>query len=103
MPILAVRWKVYLPDPRTIAAYFCFAILFSWAALEASYLFQRPTVQLARFPFVSDEMRPLSRLPLIANISLPIPYAYLEGLDLLNKSQHIGKTMGNLYQLGEVR
>ena len=53
--------------------------------------------------FESPQFRELRKLPVIANIPLPVPRPFVEGLDRVFHRERNGGGSGNIYFLGELR
>ena len=71
--------------------------------VNISFLSTRTFAQLEDYQFQSDLFRSLQQIPVIKKIPLPLPYPYLEGLDLVMFNEHTGASYGNIYLLGQVR
>ena len=43
------------------------------------------------------------RMPVLRNALVPLPYPFLQGLDMMKYSDDMGITYGNIYLLGQLR
>jgi multisubunit Na+/H+ antiporter MnhF subunit len=75
----------------------------SLALINVGFAFRRTFTPLARYEFMSSGFQALQRAPLLRNIPLPFPYAYLQGYDMTGYDNAHAVTFDNLTLLGEVR
>jgi hypothetical protein len=69
---------------RSCALLFCFAII-ALFVLDTGFWWEGTGTPLKRYAFVSDGFRPLANLPLLRDLPLPLPYAYVQGLDMVSR------------------
>ena len=78
-------------------------IAFFVAVLNVAYCFDRSSYKLASYKFESSSLIRLQKLPGAQWIRIPVPYPYLQGLDMMMFSEENGLTYGRVYLLGELR
>jgi hypothetical protein len=78
-------------------------ILSSLLFVNVGFGFRRTFTPLARYEFMSPGFQALQRAPLVRDIPLPVPYAYLQGYDMTGFDNAHAVTFDNLTLLGEVR
>jgi 4-amino-4-deoxy-L-arabinose transferase-like glycosyltransferase len=76
----------------------CFVVF-----VNAGFVFDRTFTPLARYQFSSLAFQALQRVPLLRSLPLPLPYAYVEGLDVSSYNNSHEVSFGNITLLGEVR
>jgi hypothetical protein len=60
------------------------------AALNIGFLFERTGTPLARYSLISPVFQSLARTPLLSEVPLPVPYAYIQGLDMVSRDTRAG-------------
>ncbi len=58
---------------------------------------------LSKYRFKDTFFKTIQATPIIANLPLPLPVPYLQGLDLCKFEEKMGQGWGNLYMAGKVR
>jgi hypothetical protein len=95
------------PDGRTIARWALVVFLFglvSLALINIGFLFHRTLTPLGDYEFRSGEFRAVQNgLSFASSLPVPLPYPYLEGLDLVRLADRTGESYGNIYLLGQTR
>jgi hypothetical protein len=94
------------PDARRIGRWVLFLLLFiavSLAVINIGFLFNRTLTPLGVYEFRSQEFRWFQSLPFASRLPVPLPYPYLEGLDLVRLADRTGESYGNVYLLGQTR
>ena len=76
----------------------CFVLV-----LNIGFCFDRPFTPLKSYQFESDSFARLQHIPLLRSLPIPLPYAFLQGLDMLRHHDDTGLTYGKIYLLGELR
>jgi 4-amino-4-deoxy-L-arabinose transferase-like glycosyltransferase len=75
--------------------------------LNVGFGFYRSFLPLADYEFTSPSFERLqkrvSRTPVLQELPVPVPYAYLQGLDMTVDDEAHGRSFGNVYLLGELR
>ena len=97
------RTKTVFEYLRRYALYLIVALVVVTLVINVSFLSTRTFAQLEDYQFQSDFFRSLQQIPVIKKIPLPLPYPYLEGLDLVLHNERTGVSYGNIYLLGQVR
>jgi hypothetical protein len=80
----------------TIAAA-CFVVV-----INIAYCFDRPFTPLNSYRFETAFFTRLQQVPVIRGLPVPVPYPFLEGLDMMKHNDETGATFGNVYLLGEL-
>ena len=88
---------------KSLFVYATIAIVFFLTVLNISYCFDRPFTSLSSYRFESPLFIRLQQMHILRNIRVPVPYPFLQGLDMMKFSEATGITYGNVYLLGEVR
>ena len=79
-------------------------VLLSLLVINVGFLFNRTLTPLQQYPFHSGLFRSIqSSAAVFGALPLPVPYPYIEGLDLVVEHERTGSSYGNIYLLGEVR
>ncbi len=79
-------------------------VLLSFLVVNVGFLFNRTLTPLEQYPFHSNFFRSIqSSVGVLGALPLPVPYPYLEGLDLVVEHERTGSSFGNVYLLGETR
>ncbi len=92
-PSSALRWSAGL-------AVFGLTAL---VVINAGFLGDDTFTSLRDQHFESPQFRELRKLPLVADLPLPVPRPFVEGLDRVFHRERSGGGSGNLYLLGELR
>jgi len=81
------------------------AVAAAWfiAIINVSFLFDRTFLPLSAYHFESASFRRLQQVPLLRQAAVPVPYPFLQGLDLMKRDEDTGFTFGYVYLLGELR
>lgn len=92
------------PGVRRGAAHLGLALAASLFVLNAGYLFQGTGASLSSYRFRSEGLQRLqASAGLAGRVPLPVPRAWLEGLDWVREYERTGKNYGRIYLLGEHR
>ena len=70
---------------------------------NVAYCFDRTFDSLSSYHFESASFLRLQRMPVLRNALVPLPYPFLQGLDMMKYSDDMGITYGNIYLLGQLR
>jgi len=74
--------------------------------LNVGYGFDRSFARLGSYQFTSAPFirlqRTMARVPLLWRTRVPVPYPYLQGLDMSADDEAHGKSYGNVYLLGQL-
>jgi len=79
------------------------AFAFFVLILNFGYCFDRSFTTLKSYHFDSQPLIRLQKTPVLRSLPVPLPYAYLQGLDMLEHHDDTGLTYGKIYLLGELR
>jgi len=95
----AAFWK-YM---ASLAGYSIAAMLIGLLVINIGFLFNRSFTALGDYPFQSDLFRQVrASFPVLAKLPSPVPYPYLEGLDLVLMREQTGFGYGRVYFLGQL-
>lgn len=97
------RTKTVITYLRRYAVYLIVALVVAGLVVNVSFLSTRTFTQLKDYQFQSDFFRSLQQIPAIEKNPVPLPYPYLEGLDLVLHNERTGASYGNIYLLGQIR
>jgi hypothetical protein len=78
-------------------AFVCFLFV-----VGAGFCFDRPFTPLKQYHFESAAFVRLQRAPLLRSLPVPLPYPFLQGLDMLKYHDDSGLTYGKIYLLGQL-
>ncbi|MCW5976783.1 MAG: glycosyltransferase family 39 protein [Bryobacteraceae bacterium] len=104
--IFGIRWLSRRPAsvrPKAVWQYLLLLAAAHLVIINAGFLFYRSFTPLSQYEFSSPSLRALQRIPLVRDIPVPLPYPYLEGIDLCRHHEQTGVNIGRLYLLGELR
>jgi 4-amino-4-deoxy-L-arabinose transferase-like glycosyltransferase len=91
---------------RSTAFYAATCLAAFLLVLNIGFAFDRSFTPLASYRFTSAPLVTLQhtmvRLPLIGRTRVPVPYPYLQGLDMVADDEAHGTTWGNVYLLGQL-
>jgi hypothetical protein len=87
---------------RAIAAYVGLAAVSFLAVISVGFCFDRMFTPLSKYTFRSTSFQRLQSTPGLRSIPLPVPYAFLQGLDMMKDHEQKGNSSGNVYLLGEL-
>jgi hypothetical protein len=108
MPLMADAYKnhqsiilgKYL---RNYVLYLAITLVVSTLVINLSFPSGRTFTHLSKYQFRSDLFRSLQQVPGLGELPVPLPYPYLEGLDLVANNERTGESYGNIYLLGQIR
>jgi 4-amino-4-deoxy-L-arabinose transferase-like glycosyltransferase len=86
--------------------FFGYLLLFAMVGLlviNAGFLFHGSFTPLKDYHFKSELFQGVQSEQALRHLPIPLPYPYLQGLDLVRFHEQTGKSFGNIYLLGEVR
>lgn len=83
--------------------YAALILVLTLLVINVGFLFNQSGTTLGDYPFTSDFFQSVQQIPVIKNIPIPIPYPYLEGMDLVMFNERTGENYGNIYLLGELK
>jgi len=103
----ALGRRRFVFNARQVARWAGYALLFlviSLAVINLGFLLNRTFTPLGDYEFRSDVFQGIqSLLSFARGLPLPLPYPYLEGLDLVRHADRTGESYGSIYLLGQTR
>jgi len=104
---LRLRRRAYRDLWQAILFLFKYGFLFlvvSLLIINLGFLFNRTGTPFGDFNFKSSQFQSINNFSrLVRRIPVPVPYPYLEGLDLVLYHERTGENYGGIYMLGELR
>ncbi len=94
------------PSSRSRGAFLAGGVVAAFTTLmiiNLGFLGDDSFASLKEQTFESPQFRELQRLPLLADVPLPVPRPFVEGLDRVFHRERQGGGSGNIYFLGEIR
>jgi 4-amino-4-deoxy-L-arabinose transferase-like glycosyltransferase len=95
--------RLYHLSWRNIAVLLGLTAICFLAFINLGFVFDRTFTPLSRYKFITPGFQKLQRVPVLRAIPLPLPYAYLDGLDETGYDNAHAVVFVNLMLLGEVR
>ncbi len=92
--------KKYL---QNYMAYLVITMAILLMVVNIGFLSTRTFTRFSNYQFQSDIFRSIQQMPLIGKLPVPLPYPYLEGLDMVIRNERTGASYGNIYLLGQIR
>ncbi len=85
-----------------------FVVIMFFAAVSAvtinlGFGFNGIGTPLSRYTFKDPVFKKLQATPIVANLPLPLPLPYVQGLDLVKFEERMGEAWGNIYMAGHLR
>jgi hypothetical protein len=71
--------------------------------INVSFVFDRTFLPLSAYHFETASFQRLQQTPVLRRVAVPVPYPFLQGLDLMKRDEETGGTFGYIYLLGELR
>ena len=71
--------------------------------LNVAYCFDRSFMSLGSYKFETKVFSSLQQTSFARHMPVPVPYPYLQGMDMTKFSEQTGRSYGDIYLLGEVR
>src|SRR5262245_33484453 len=87
---------------RSIAVYAALVLVFSLVVLNVAFSFNGTFTSLSAYHFQSASLVSLQTLPVLQSFRVPLPYPYLQGLDMAKANEQDGASFGNVYLLGRL-
>lgn len=88
---------------RQIAILLGLTVVGFLAFINAGFLFDKPLTNLTQYQFRSPAFRSLQQVPVLRAIPLPVPRAYIQGLDGMSYHNSTGADSGNRVFMNEAR
>jgi 4-amino-4-deoxy-L-arabinose transferase-like glycosyltransferase len=89
--------------PKRVLAFAGFAALWFLVVVNLAYSFDRTFAPLSSYEFETVFFNRLQNTSLLSHVPVPVPYPFLQGLDMTKRSEETGRSYGNVYLLGELR
>ncbi len=87
-----------------VTGYLAVAMVSSVLIINLGFLFNRTFTELRDYRFRSEAFSSLqASLRNVGWVPVPVPYPYLQGLDIMSRTEQVGDRFGNVYLLGQVR
>lgn len=90
-----------LPPGRAVGFVVIVATCFL-GVMNLVYSFDNSFLPLSSYRFESSLFNRLQQTPLLRHIAVPVPYPFLQGLDLTKHTEETGRNFGNVYLLGQL-
>ncbi len=106
LAIVLVMLRQTPPRSLTVKRALIFgAISAAWflAIINVSFVFDRTFLPLSVYHFETASFQRLQQTPVLRHVAVPLPYPFLQGLDLMKRDEETGLTFGYIYLLGELR
>lgn len=87
---------------RHIVVYMAIAAASFIAVINFAYSFDRTFLRLGSYSFQTKFFTQLQETPLLGQLPIPVPYPFLQGLDMMKYGEETGTKLGNIYLLGEL-
>jgi len=71
--------------------------------INIGFLFNKSLTPLSKYEFRSNLFKTAQTIPILKNIPVPLPYPYLQGLDMVKFHNDTGISFGNIYLLGKLK
>jgi 4-amino-4-deoxy-L-arabinose transferase-like glycosyltransferase len=101
--VMLRRTPLHSLSPRRLLAFTAIAAVCFVAIINLAYCFNRTFTPLDSYRFETAFFTRLQRTPLLDHVPVPLPYPFLQGLDMTKRSEETGRSFGNVYLLGELR
>jgi 4-amino-4-deoxy-L-arabinose transferase-like glycosyltransferase len=88
--------------PKRVLVFSAIAAVWFVVIINLSFCFYRTFTPLRSYHFETTLFTRLQRMPLLAHVDVPVPYPFLQGLDMIKRSEEIGRTFGDVYLLGQL-
>ena len=75
----------------------------SVATINLGFAFNGTGTPLSGYTFKDPVFKKLQAIPIVANLPLPLPVPYVQGLDLVKFEERMGQAWGNIYMAGQLR
>jgi len=88
--------------PRRALLFTAIAALSFVAIINVAFCFDRTFLPLSSYFSGTNSVSRIPRLPLLAQVPVPFPYPFLQGLHMMKVDEETGRTFGNVYLLGKL-
>jgi len=98
------RWREFLLGFGRFSIYFLLFAAVGLVIINVGFLFDRTLTPFGAYVFQSDLFNQIQEsLRSMAKLPVPLPYSYVEGLDLVRFRERTGYGFGSIYLLGNIR
>jgi Dolichyl-phosphate-mannose-protein mannosyltransferase len=91
------------PSRKDWTAFLSISFVLFLLVTNAGFCFDRTFTPLKSYRFDSASFVRLQKVPVLRSLPLPLPYPFLQGLDMMKYHDDSGLTYGKIYLLGELR
>jgi len=89
--------------PRRLVAFVAIAVTSFAATMNVAYSFDRTFTRVGSYRFESTFFTRFQQTLFLRQVPVPLPYPFLQGLDMTKHNEETGRSFGNIYRLGELR
>lgn len=89
--------------PKRVLLFAAIAVAWFIAIINLSFVFDRTFMPLGAYHFETASFNRLQQTPLLRHLAVPLPYPFLQGLDMMKQDEETGGTFGYVYLLSELR
>ena len=94
-------WRPALTLKRALL-FTAIAALWFVAIINVAFCFDRTFMPLSSYFSETNSVSRIEQVPLLAQLPVPFPYPFLQGLHLMKVDEETGRTFGNVYLLGKL-
>jgi hypothetical protein len=88
--------------PRRLFAFAAITTICFVTIINFAYCFDRPFTPFGSYRFESSLFTRFQQTPAIRGLPVPVPYPFLQGLDMMKSNDETGGSFGNVYLLGRL-
>jgi len=89
--------------PRRLLAFAAIAAASFVITINVVYSFDRTFTPVGSYRFESSLFARFQQIPVLRQVPVPLPYPFLQGLDMTRHNEKNGQSFGNVYLLGQLR
>jgi 4-amino-4-deoxy-L-arabinose transferase-like glycosyltransferase len=89
--------------PRRLLAFAVIAAASFVITINVVYSFDRTFTPVGSYRFESSLFARFQQIPVLRQVPVPLPYPFLQGLDMTRHNEKNGQSFGNVYLLGQLR
>ena len=71
--------------------------------INIGFIGNKSFTPLSKYEFKSNLFKTIQSVSILKNIPIPVPYPYVQGLDMVKFYEDTGDTFGNIYLLGKLK
>ncbi len=87
---------------KKVSIYVFTLVLVTILIINIGFAFEKSFTPLKEYRFLSQAFTRLQTNPILKSLPVPLPYAYLQGMDMGKSKQESGFGSGSSYRLGEI-